>query len=241
MDPIIILLALATFASTLIGGTVAIRFRKALPYFFAFAAGTLITVAFLDLMPESINLAQSIGLPIRDVLIAVVLSFLFYSFVERYFLTHHHHDEKEEGHGHPMGPIGAGSLVIHSLLDGVAIGAAFSVNPAIGIIVALAVIFHDFTDGINTVVVMLRNKHNAGRALAFLFADAIAPVAGVLLTYLFIVNSAYLSVILAIFVGEFLYIGATSILPETYKHSFSRMMLIMTFGVILILVLTSVV
>ncbi|MDE1833140.1 MAG: ZIP family metal transporter [Candidatus Micrarchaeota archaeon] len=241
MDPVIILLALATFFSTLIGGTVALRFRRALPYFFAFAAGTLVTVAFLDLLPESLQLSQSIGLPIRDALMAVVLSFLFYSFVERYFLTHHHHEERGDEHGHPMGQIGAGSLVVHSLLDGVAIGAAFNVNPAVGIIVALAVIFHDFTDGINTVVVVLKNKHRLKTAIAFLVSDAIAPVIGVLLTYLFILNSLYLAVLLAIFVGEFLYIGATSILPETYKHTPWKMMLMMALGVVLIITLTSIV
>ncbi len=235
---IIILLAVATFISTLLGGLLAIRFRKVLPYFFAFSAGTLIAVAFFDLFPESINLANGISLPIRYLLIVVVFSFLFYSLLEKYFLAHQHEDDD---HGHPLGPIGAGSLVIHSFLDGAAIGASYQVNPAVGLIVALAVISHDFTDGINTVTLMLKNKHKLKNAVLFLIMDAIAPVLGVLFTSVIIINQAALAYILAFFVGEFLYIGAANLLPETHKHKSWLIPFLMVMGVLLILILTSII
>ncbi len=240
MSYIVLGLAALTFISTLVGGTAAIKLKKHLPLFFAFAAGALVAVAFLDILPESIATAQMAGISVRDVMIVVVFSYLFYSFLERYFLTHHH--ESKEEHGHIMGPVGAGSLCIHSFLDGVAIGSAYLVSPSIGIIVALAVIFHDFTDGINTVTIMFRNKASTKYAKLFLGIDAIAPVLGVIVTvYLVALNEAYLAVILAIFVGEFLYIGASSILRETFNHPPLRMMLFMGLAVILILVLTSIV
>ena len=130
MDWLILGLAVATFFSTLIGGTLAIKFKRALPYFFAFAAGSLIAVTFFDLLPESLELASNVSLSTRYIMVAVVASFVFYSVLEKYFLIHHH--DEEEGHGHIMGPIGAGSLVVHSFLDGAAIGASYRVNPAIG-------------------------------------------------------------------------------------------------------------
>jgi zinc transporter ZupT len=142
MNTLVIILALLTFFSTLIGGVVIVKFRSYLPFFFAFAAGSLVAVSFLDLLPESLDISRSINLPVRYIMIAVVFSFFFYSLLERFI----------------MGPIGAGSLVIHSFLDGAAIGSAFHVNASMGLIVALAVIFHDFTDGINTVTVMLKNE-----------------------------------------------------------------------------------
>jgi len=175
MTPTILLLALVTFASTLLGGLIIFRFRKNLHYFFAFAAGTLIAVALLDLLPESIALSKQINFPVRSIMIIVVCSFFLYSFLERFFATHeleHSHDD----HGHAMGPIGAGSLIVHSFFDGVAIGAAFHISFTIGLIVAFAVIAHDFTDGINTVVIMLKNKHSNKNTLIFLLLDALAPV-----------------------------------------------------------------
>jgi ZIP family zinc transporter len=199
MNPTILILALATFISTLLGGLIIFKFRENLHYFFAFAAGSLVAVALLDLLPESIALSKQINFPVRSVMIIVVCAFFLYSLLERFFATHeleHSHDE----HGHVMGPIGAGSLVIHSFFDGVAIGAAFHISFAIGLIVAFAVIAHDFTDGINTVIIMLKNKHNKKMVLTFLLLDALAPVIGLIVTSAIFVPQKILTIILAIFV-----------------------------------------
>ncbi len=239
MDFVIIGLALVTFISTLIGGILALKFKKALPYFFAFAAGTLIAVTFFDILPESLELSESVNLPTRYIMITIVASFLFYSLLEKYFLIHHH--EEDEGHGHIMGPIGAGSLVIHSFLDGAAIGAAYRVDPAIGLVVALAVIFHDFTDGINTVTLMLKNKQLVKNAKIFLLMDAIAPILGIAATSLIGISQLVLSLILAAFAGEFIYIGAVNLLPETYKNPNWKTVFTTIAGVVLIFTLTSII
>jgi zinc transporter ZupT len=237
MNTLVIILALLTFFSTLIGGVVIVRFRSYLPFFFAFAAGSLVAVSFLDLLPESLDISRSINLPVRYIMIAVVFSFFFYSLLERFFLTHHL--EETDDHEHIMGPIGAGSLVVHSFLDGAAIGSAFHVNASMGLIVALAVIFHDFTDGINTVTVMLKNKQQIRKTISFLIFDALAPVAGVLATTAIVIPENILAIMLAIFVGEFLYIGASTLLPETRKNLSKGIIVAMAIGITLITVLTS--
>ncbi|VVB86350.1 Zinc transporter ZupT [uncultured archaeon] len=237
MNTLVIILALLTFFSTLIGGVVIVKFRKYLPFFFAFASGSLVAVSFLDLLPESLDISRSINLPVRYIMIAVVFSFFFYSLLERFFLTHHLEDTDD--HEHIMGPIGAGSLVVHSFLDGAAIGSAFHVNASIGLIVALAVIFHDFTDGINTVTVMLKNKQQIRKTVIFLILDAVAPVAGVLATTAIAIPENILAIMLAVFVGEFLYIGASTLLPETRKNLSKGIIVAMAIGIALITVLTS--
>ena len=239
MNWIIVGLAFATFCSTLIGGTFAIRLRKALPYFFAFAAGSLIAVSFFDILPESLDISATANLATRYIMITIVASFLFYSFLERFLLFHYH--EESGGHGHVMGPVGAGSLVIHSFLDGVAIGAAYSYDPKIGLLVALAVIFHDFTDGINTVTLMLKNKQHVRNATIFLVMDAIAPVLGVTITSLIIINQTILAFVLAVFVGEFIYIGAVNLMPETRKYPNWKIAASTMLAILLILGLTSVI
>ena len=238
MNWIIIGLAFATFCSTLIGGTFAIRLRKALPYFFAFAAGSLIAVSFFDILPESLSFAP-VYLSIRYIMITIVASFLFYSFLERFLLFHYH--EEGGGHGHVMGPVGAGSLVIHSFLDGVAIGAAYQINTTVGLLVALAVIFHDFTDGINTVTLMLKNKQHVRNATIFLALDAIAPVLGVTITSAIMINRTVLALVLAVFVGEFIYIGAVNLMPETRKYPNWKIAASTMLAILLILALTSVI
>jgi ZIP family zinc transporter len=237
MHPILFVIALVTFASTMIGGLVAVRFKKVLQYFFAFSSGALIAITFFDVLPESLKIAGSV--PVRTLMIAAVVSFLFFSLVERFFLTHHHHEGEE--HGHIMGPIGAIGLVAHSFLDGAAIGIAYQANSSMGFIVALAVISHDFTDGINTVVIMLKNEQSVKQARIFLFIDAVAPVFGIIVASFFVIQTSVLSVILAAFAGQFLYIGAANLLPETYRHSAWKMAVAMLIGVALIFVLTAIV
>ena len=191
MNSLVYFLAFATFISTLIGGLIVFKFKKSLPYFFAFSTGTIIAVAFLDILPEGLDLASKLGINFRMVMLTIVLSFFLYSLIEKYFATHD--IEKEHGHAHILGPIGAGSLVIHSFLDGAAIGIAFSVSSAAGLIVALAVILHDMTDGINTVVVMLKNKQSLKKAKLFLIMDAIAPLIGVIITSLIKIPEKFLN------------------------------------------------
>ena len=238
MNTLVIGLAVITFLSTLLGGLASIKLRKILPYFFAFSSGSLIAVTFFDILPEGIQIANENNVPLREFMTVIVAAFLFYTFLEKYFLTHHH-DEEDKNHPHVMGPIGAGSLVIHSFLDGAAIGTAFQVNSSIGMIVALAVIFHDFTDGINTVTVMLKNKHTVKSALIFLALDSLAPVAGVAFTYFAFLSPSALAYILAFFTGEFLYLGASHLLPETHKHTGWKITAAMALGIAVIYGLTS--
>lgn len=241
MNTLIYGLAIATFLATLLGGLIILKFKKFLPYFFAFAAGSIIAVAFLDILPETLTLANSSQIPIRTIMLIIVSSFFLYSLIEKYFATHELHDEHEHHHSHAhiLGPIGAGSLIIHSFLDGAAIGIAFQVSFSAGLIVAFAVLFHDMTDGINTVVVMLKNKQTTKRAKLFLFMDALAPVVGLLATSFITIPSTVLAYILAFFVGEFLYIGASTLLPETRSNPSKLTILIMALGIIIIAILTS--
>ncbi|MEK6927162.1 MAG: ZIP family metal transporter [Nanoarchaeota archaeon] len=229
---IVYLFALVAFIFTLLGGFIALRFKRVLPYFFAFSAGSLISVSFLDLIPESIDIAESIGLNVKYVLLVTLLSFFLYMFLERFFMTHHHHDDEE--HGHILGPIGAGSLVLHSFIDGLAVGSAFQINVSLGLVVAIAVISHDFTDGINTVTLMLKNRHSSAKAKGFLFAAAIAPVLGILVASAFAIPQVYLAFILAFFAGEFLYIGAGNLLPELKEHKSWKIGLFLLLGFLVI-------
>ncbi|MCA1813560.1 MAG: ZIP family metal transporter [Halobacteriales archaeon] len=241
VQPIVLGLAIATFAATLLGGAAALRLRKDLRYFFAFAAGTLVAVSFLDLLPESLDLAADRGLAMRTMLLIVVGSFFAYSLLERIFATHHEHGEDQPEHGHLMGPVAAGSLVLHSFLDGAAIGAAFQASEAAGLLVAFAVVAHDFTDGINTVTLMVKNQQKRRRTIKFLLADAVAPVLGVGLTLFLDLDFWLLPVLLAVFVGEFLYLGASHLLPETYRSGKPRRMVAaMAAGIVIIAALTTV-
>jgi ZIP family zinc transporter len=213
----IILICLGAFVATLLGGLFALKFKDRLHLILGFSAGAVIGVAFFDLMPEAIELAgQHFEISVITSIVAV--GFVFYMILDRFIFLHtHHHDDSTETL-HPRGKLGAGSLSIHSFLDGVAIGLAFQVSAAVGAIVTIAVLTHDFSDGINTVNLVLKNKGSKKEAFRWLLVDSIAPVLGVISTLFFTLHDAALGILLAIFSGFFLYIGASDLLPESH-HS----------------------
>lgn len=229
-----LLIALCTLVSTLLGGLFALRFQDKLHLVLGFSAGAILGVAFFDLLPEAVQLGSAQhSIPAMTSLVA--LGFALYLVLDRMVALHVHHEGGV--HIHARGALGAGSLSLHSFLDGVVIGIAFQVSGALGVIVAVAVLVHDFSDGINTVTLILKNGGNRRSAFRWLTIDAIAPVLGVISTFFFSLSQDALGIILALFSGFFLYIGATDLLPESHHAHPARLTTFMTllgFGVLYI-------
>ncbi len=199
----------------MIGGFVALKLRDKMHLILGFSAGAVIAVAFFDLVPEAFELAGEVH-EVSTIASFVGLGFLLYLLLDRLLMLHGHGHAEDVEHGHSRGHVKAGSLSIHSFLDGVGIGLAFQVSPAVGLIVAAAVLAHDFSDGINTVNVVVRHGGQKKQALRWLFVDALAPVAGIIVTLFFTVPAATLGLLLALFAGFFLYIGASDLIPESH-------------------------
>lgn len=212
------LITIATFLSTLLGGLFALRFKDRLHLILGFSAGAVIGVAFFDLLPETIALGgEHYGVSFITSIVA--LGFIAYMILDRLIIFHgHSHTEDIAVHTHTeqRGIIGAGSLSIHSFLDGIAIGLAFQVSSAVGAVVAIAVLTHDFSDGINTVNMILKNHGGQREAFRWLLMDALAPVLGIFSTLFFTLPENILGLMLAVFSGFFLYIGASDLLPESH-------------------------
>ncbi len=237
---IVVLIACGAFLATLIGGSAALKFRDHLHLILGFSAGAVAGVALFDLLPEAINLGIAYH---SSATIALFIAFgLFgYLILDRLILLHAH-GEADEHLRDPLagersaslhlaslsdnrlssaarrGAFGASTLSGHSFLDGVAIGVGFQASAAVGLIVAAAVLTHDFSDGINTVNLVLRNGGDWKRAFKWLLVDAIAPVVGAASTLLVRIPDSALGLVLAIFVGTFLYLSASDLIPESHHR-----------------------
>ncbi len=220
------------------------RYRNRLHYIESFTAGVLLGVCFFDIVPEAIERAASSpgGSP-TPMLVALVTGFLVFHVLEKAILIHHSHETQYADHKHPsVGLFGAFGLSFHSFLDGVGIGVGFHISTAIGILIATAVIAHDFSDGLNTVALMLSHKNTMRKTFALLLVDATAPVVGVLSTYAFGIPQTWLVLYLGFFAGFLLYIGASDLLPEAHsKHSSWPMLGLTVLGVIFIFMVTRVI
>jgi zinc transporter ZupT len=212
---LIMALAAGTFCATMVGGALALRFRDQLHLILGFSAGAIIGLAFFDLLPEALKLSATDP---AVVLAIAGLGFFGYATLDRLVLLHTHHDD---GHTHgtaqPLrGWVGALSLSLHSLMDGLAIGFAFRASTGIGFVVAAAVLAHDCSDGMNTVNLVLKNAGSRPQAFRWLLVDAIAPVIGAGASLFIALPETALAKVLALFAGFFLYIGASDLLPESF-------------------------
>lgn len=206
----LIAIACATFASTVAGGALALRLRDQLHLILGFSAGAVLGVAFFDLLPESLGFGGGAGA--ATLLADTALGFFAYLVIDRVALVR----TVETPATARRRPLGALLLCLHSLLDGIAIGLAFQASRAIGVVVAVAVLSHDFSDGINTMNLVLKSGTDRRGAWPWLLADAAAPAAGVIATLFFTVPSHAFGALLALFAGFFLYLGASELIPESY-------------------------
>ena len=211
----IIFIASAAFVSTFIGGFFALRFRDKLHLILGFSAGAVAGVALFDLLPEAIALGTKYHAASASALF-IALGFFGYLILDRFILLHTH--EEDDAENASRGFLGALTLSAHSFLDGVAIGVGFQASAAIGVIVTAAVLTHDFSDGINTVNLVLRNGGSRQRAFRWLLADAAAPVLGAASTLLFRIPESAIGLVLAVFVGTFLYLSASDLIPESHHR-----------------------
>jgi ZIP family zinc transporter len=213
------LIILATVISTILGGFFAIKFKDKLHLILGFSAGTLLGVTIFDLLPEAINLGTT-KYTLETVMLFTALGFGFYLTLDRFFSLHSH-DCEGEGCEKPLhnGKLGAATLILHSFLDGLGIGLAFKISSTVGWAVALAVLAHKFSDGINTVNVLLLDKKRKKEELwRWLTAVTLVPALGLLSAFLVSVTPASLGLVLSVFVGLFLYISASELIPESHHH-----------------------
>ncbi len=212
------LYAISAFLMTLAGGAFAFRYRGYLLYIMAFSAGLLIGVAFLDLVPEIVETARVYDMPVRGLMVVVIGGFTAIFLLEKMTIIHSEKTHDAPGHHHQVGLVGAIGLSFHSFLDGLAIGVGFQAGTDVGVVVLLAVVAHDFADGLNTVTFMLASRNNVWRTGTLLAIDALAPVAGALLANVIQIEPRMLAYQLAFFAGFLLYLGASDLLPHVHER-----------------------
>ncbi|MGI5399841.1 ZIP family metal transporter [Streptomyces sp. CA-135486] len=224
-----VLVALGAFLMTLFGGWTAQRVTDRRHLVLGLAGGLMLGVVGLDLLPEALEAAGNKVFGVPQALLLFVGGFLTAHLVERLLAVRqaaHGADERMP----QVGLTAAAAMVGHSLMDGVAIGAAFQVGGGMGATVAIAVITHDFADGFNTYTITSLYGNTRGKAVAMLVADALAPLVGAASAVLFTLPVELLGSYLGFFGGALLYLAAAEILPEAHHAHPARSTLLCTAG-----------
>ena len=214
------ILAIITGSSiSLLGGALIFTTKKrraqAILLAMPFGAGALLAAAFFDLLPEAFELGEP-----RQLLVWTLVGFMFFFLLERLASWFHHHHE----HGAHDRNAGQRRLIIigdmmHNAIDGLAIGAAFLVNPATGVITTIAVSAHEIPKELGTFALLLSRGWKDRIVLLANVATAVATIVMAVLVY-WLGSDEKLPVgpLLALTAGFFIYVAASDIIPDIHEQ-----------------------
>lgn len=197
------------------------RLRRTLFVLISLAAGALLGDAFIHLIPEAFEEAGNTLI----VSLLVLGGFFTFFVLEKFLNWHHVHadeplDAAEHARIHPVGHLVLVSDGMHNLIDGVAIGAAFMVSPAVGIATTAAILLHEIPQEIGDFALLIHAGFSRTQALIMNLFSALSAFVGVGLAFVlagFFESAAPL--IAAFSAGMFIYIAGSDLIPELHKTS----------------------
>lgn len=175
------------------------------------AVGTFLALILFELIPETLANAPQGGA------IVIALGFVaFYILARKLHQRYHHLDEVDcdTKSAAMLMLVGDG---IHNVADGVVIGAAFMLNPAVGVATAIGIAVHEVPQEIVEFGVLLKAGYTRGKAMLFNFLSASSILLGTILVYIIAeVAEGYLWVVTGLAAGNLLYLAASDMLPRVH-------------------------
>lgn len=189
--------------------------KKYISLFISLAIGALLGDAFIHIIPEAFE--HTTNTTITSLLI--ILGIFGFFILEKYLHWHHHEDDTNEHHVHPVGKLVLFSDGIHNFIDGVIIGVSFMVSIPLGIATTIAVILHEIPQEIGDFAVLIHSGYSKMKALWLNFLSALMSFAGLILVWIIGTSSEYFAeFILPIAAGGFIYIAVGDLIPELQKN-----------------------
>lgn len=180
-------------------------------YFISFAAGVMLTAAFIDILPGVQQQSKDF-----NVFLPTLIGIVAFFFVERFVIWFHHH-----GHSGSIKPSAILILFgdgLHNFFDGIAIAAAFLTNFGLGFTTTLAIIAHEIPHEIADFSVLINGGFSNTKALFFNFLSALTAVLGGILGFYFLKDFQKLTPFaLAFTAGTFIYIACSDLIPESHR------------------------
>jgi zinc transporter ZupT len=208
--------------------------REYSSYFVCFAAGVLISVSFLHIIPRSFAMNTSGPWFLLLGFLALLLLSRFLSI----YACQKGEDAKIVARLLPVLAIG-----LHSLIDGVMYSVTFRVSVFTGALAACGMVLHEFPEGVVTYVLLRRGGLDRSRSSLYAFlAAALSTPVGAVLSFPFIrgLRGGPLGALLAVTAGALVYVGATHLLPEVESRARKSTLLAMAAGVAIAVVIVAV-
>ncbi|PTR17143.1 zinc and cadmium transporter [Nitrosospira sp. Nsp2] len=229
--------------TSLFGGTLSVLFAAALTLntraswvqmLISYAIGALLGAAFLNALPEALELSKSPAQMTGTVLFGILLFFI----LEKLVLWRHCHVEECEAHDVLPGPStipaiiaggqhdhGRSGLMImlgdtfHNFVDGILIAAAFMVDVQLGIVTAIAIIAHEIPQEAGDFLILLNSGYTRRQALLFNLLSSGATLIGGLAAYFMLQDMNHLiPSLLGLAAASMIYVAMSDLIPGLHKR-----------------------
>ncbi|PIP67646.1 MAG: ZIP family metal transporter [Candidatus Omnitrophica bacterium CG22_combo_CG10-13_8_21_14_all_43_16] len=191
------------------------KLRAMLLFMVSFAVGGLFGDAFIHLLPQSF---EALGANLKTSLYILGGIFIFF-ILEKFIRWRHCHIPTSREHIHPVATLNIIGDGVHNMLDGMIVAASFAVSVPIGIATALAVILHEIPQEIGDFGILVYSGMSVKKALFFNFLSALTAVVGAVIALTLESRiKGFLTYLLPITAGGFLYIGGSDLIPELHKE-----------------------
>jgi zinc and cadmium transporter len=231
----VILASLLACAVTTAGIIVIGRYEKwgtnNIAYFMSFAAGVLVSVSFIHIIPKSFEMCPSAPL---FLLAGFLMLYLINRFLSAYIC------QEYECVDRTLGLIPMLGIGLHSVLDGVIYSVTFNVSIFTGSLAAIGMVLHEFPEGIVTFLLLERGGFSKKKSARYAFvAAAISTPLGTLVSYPFIekIGSSTLGALLAFSAGALVYVAASHLLPAVERERKKYSLLYMVVGILVAIVI----
>ncbi len=195
--------------------------NKLTSYSLSFAAGVMISVSLIDLIPESLKFLIKNNIKNKAftiLLIGIIIGIIISLFIDKII------PETKKVKNKNLYRIGIFSMIaiiMHNIPEGIITYLTSSKDISLGIMLTLAIAIHNLPEGISIAVPLYSATKSKKRAIGDTLISALAEPLGALLAFLFlkpVITNKALGIILAITSGIMLHIGVFKLLPTSLKY-----------------------
>ncbi|WP_052222718.1 ZIP family metal transporter [Clostridium homopropionicum] len=226
-----------SLVGTMLGASIGILFKKPsnriIGCINAFAAGLMLSIVMIDLIPEAIN-----KINFFNAMIFALMGMLIIMLID---LISDKNKMFSDSHL-KIAFMAALGLMIHNFPEGIIMGAGFLANAELGIKMSILIAIHDVPEGIAVAAPLMASNKAAYKIMTYAFITALPTVLGSWLgVFLGSISEVVLGECLGVASGVMLYVIFGQMIPESLKLWRGKTVTISTLiGMIFGLVITNV-
>lgn len=191
-----------------------------LKYSLSFAAGVMICVSVIDLIPESIELLfnknknKTFTLIFIFIIVGMIISFMIDKFIPE-------NQNQKDNKLFKVGIFSMIAIILHNIPEGIATFLSSMTNIKLGITLTIAIALHNIPEGISISVPIFKATKSRKKALLYTFISGMSEPFGAILAYLIlapIISNTIMGILLALIAGIMIHIGSIKLLPTALKY-----------------------